>query len=210
MRKKLEFVVCASLLLSAVSPAFGGSRGAPVVAEEAPVPVAMAPAAEDTAPPSGYWYAGVGGIFAFAIENFHCDVDDAWGYQVTGGRRINDMFAVEAEWEHPVSDYDDAGIVDGYGRANGDFEVWSVTANAKFYPVTGRAQPYALVGAGYGEADLPHDDNGGFVARFGVGLDVLITDRFGVSTGVDYLLGTGSMSDYDQIPVNLGFFYNFS
>src|SRR6185369_7209671 len=128
---------------------------------------------------------------------------------VRAGRRINDMFAVEAEWEHPVDNFDDADKVDGFGRLNGDVEVWNVTANGRFYPITGHVQPYLLVGAGYGQADLPHDDNGGFVARFGVGLDFLISDNFGVEAGADYLLGTGAMSDYDQIPISLGIFYNF-
>lgn len=205
--RKISGIVCATVLLGSTSLAMAGAYGEPVVPEEGPAPVPVAPMAVEEPPPSGYWYLGAGALVSF--ENFDCDADEAWGYEVRAGRRINDMFAVEAEWEHPVSDFDDSTKADGFGRLRGDVEVFNVTANGKLYPITGTFQPYALVGAGYGQADLPHDDNGGFVARFGIGLDILATDNFGIATEVGYVLGTGSLSDYDQIPISLGVFYNF-
>ena len=207
MKKQIASVLCASVLLGTASLAMAGAYGEPAEPEEGPAPVAAPPMAEAEPPPSGYWYLGAGALFS--IENIHCDADNAWGYNVRAGRRINDLFAVEAEWEHPVSDFDDANTVDGHNRLGGDVEAWNLTANGKIYPIKGRFQPYGLVGAGYGEADLPHDDNGGFIARFGLGMDVLITDSFGVSSEVGYVLGTGDLSDYDQIPISLGLFYNF-
>jgi opacity protein-like surface antigen len=183
-----------------------GAYGEPVAPEEGPAPVAVAPAVVEE-PPAGYWYIGAGAMFG--IDNFHCDVDDAWGYNVRAGRRINDLFAVELEGEHAASNFDDADKVDGFGRLDGDVSVWNITANGKLYPVRGTFQPYALVGAGYGQADLPHDDNHGFVARFGIGLDILFTDNFGMDTEVGYVLGTGAVSDYDYIPISVGLFYNF-
>ena len=210
MRKVLVSVLCASISLGASSFAIAGSRGEAIQPEEGPAPVPVAPAAiEEESRPPGYWYIGAGALFS--IENFHCDADNAWGYNVRAGRRINDYVAVEGMFEHPVSDFDDADIVDGQNPPQpfGDIEVWNVTANGRFYPITGRFQPFALIGAGYGQANLPQDDNGGFIARFGIGIDVLITDNFGVTTGVDYVLGTGALSNYDQIPINLGIFFNF-
>jgi hypothetical protein len=207
VKKGIVSVLSASMIMGATSLALAGAYGEAPEAEEMPQAVQAAPVVEPEPAPSGYWYVGVGGIFS--IENFHCDADNAWGYNVRAGRRINDYVAVEAEWEHPVDRFDDADKVDGFGRLDGDVNVWNVTANGRFYPITGRAQPYILVGGGYGQANLPHDDNHGFVARFGLGVDVLITDAFGVTTGVDYVLGTGNLSDYDQIPVSVGIFYNF-
>jgi opacity protein-like surface antigen len=206
MRKGLTSVVCASVLFGTASLAMAGAYGEPVAPEEGPAPVAVAPAVVEEAP-VGYWYLGAGALFA--IDNFHCDADPAWGYNIRGGRRINNWVAVEGMFEHPVSDFDDLDIVDGRGNLNGDLEVWNVTANGKVYPIHGMFQPYALVGAGYGQADLKSDDNGGFVARFGIGLDILFTDNFGMDTEVGYVLGTGSLSDYDYIPISVGFFYNF-
>jgi len=208
-------VVCASALLGATSLAFAGAYGEREQPEELPAPVAAAPAAAPAeVPPPGYWFVGAGGLFA--IDNFHCDADNAWGYNVRAGRRINDWVAVEAEWEHPVSKFDNADKVDGNGssteapKLGRDIEAWDVTANAKIYPMHGRVQPYGLIGAGYGQANLPHDDiNGGFVAKFAIGVDFKITDNFGVDAEGGYLLGTGAMSDYDQIPISIGLFYNF-
>jgi len=207
MKKHLASVICVSVLLASASSAFAGAYGEPVEPEEGPAPVAAPPMAVEEETPAGYFYLGAGGLFS--IENFSCDADHAWGYNVRAGYRINNWVAAEAMWEHPVSDFDDADKVDGFGRLNGDVDVWNVTANGKIYPVHGRFQPYALVGAGYGQADLPHDDNGGFIARFGIGLDVLITDNFGLDTEVGYVLGTGALGNYDQIPISVGFFYNF-
>ncbi|MFN2427353.1 MAG: outer membrane beta-barrel protein [Candidatus Binatia bacterium] len=207
MKRNLATMVFTMVLAGTASSALAGAYGETLEPEEGPVPVAAAPMVVEDEPPVGYWYLGAGALFS--IENFRCDADNAWGYNIRGGRRINEMFAVEAEWEHPVDKFDDANVVDGFGRLNGDFDVWNITANGKFYPIQGRFQPYALVGAGYGQADLPHDDNGGFVARFGIGLDVLIMDNFGISSEVGYVLGTGALSDYDQIPISLGLFYNF-
>ena len=208
MKKQFMSVVCASVLLGATSMAFAGARGEAEEAEELPTAVAAAPVMAEVEEPSpGYFYIGAGGIFA--IENFHCDVDHAWGYEIRAGRRFNDWIAAEVEWEHPISKFDDADKVDGFGRLNGDVSAWAITANARFYPIHGRVQPYALIGAGYGQADLPHDQNDGFVARFGLGVEFLITDNFGLYTGADYLLGTGQLSDYDWIPIAFGAFYNF-
>jgi len=207
VKKRLVSILCASALAGGASMAYAGAYGEAEKPEEMPAAAPAPAVAPAEVPPPGYWYVGVGGLFS--IENFHCDADNAWGYNVRAGRRINDMFAVEAEWEHPVSDYDDADKADGFNNLNGDIEAWDVTLNARLYPVKGRVQPFAQVGGGYGQANLPHDDNGGLVARFGVGLDFLFTDNFGMETGVDYLLGTGSMSDYDQIPISVGIFYNF-
>ena len=206
MKKRIASTLCTFVLLGTASSAFAGAYGEPVAPEEGPA-AAPAAAAVVEEPPTGYWYVGVGALAS--IENFHCDADDAFGYEVRAGRRINDYVAVEAEWEDPVSKFDDANHVDGNGRLEDDVDVWNVTANVKGYPITGRFQPYALVGAGYGQADMSNDDNEGFVARFGLGLDILVVDNFGVEAEAGYVLGTGHLSNYDQIPFSLGVFYNF-
>jgi opacity protein-like surface antigen len=206
MRKGLSSVVCASVLFGSASIAMAGAYGEPVAPEEGPAPVAVAPAVVEEAP-NRYPYIGAGALFA--IENFHCDADNAWGYNARVGYRINDYVAVELMGEHAADNFDDADKVDGFGRLNGDVSVWNITANAKIYPVRGMFQPYILIGPGYGQADLPHDDNHGFVARFGGGIDILFTDNFGMDVESGYVLGTGAVSDYDYVPISIGFFYNF-
>lgn len=206
MKKEIVTLACALTLLGSATSAMAGAYGEPVQPEEGPTPVAVAPeaAAEE---PIGYWYLGAGALFS--IENFECQADDAWGYNLRAGRRINDLFAVEAMWEHPVSKFDDTSRVDGYGNPGSDVNVYNATVNAKVYPVQGQFQPYALAGIGWGQADLSHDHNSDFISRFAVGLDVLLTDNIGLVAEVGYVLGTGDLSNFDQIPVSFGAFYNF-
>lgn len=206
MKKDLATLVCAVCLLGTASTVFAGAYGEPAQPEEAPS-AAPAPPIEAEAPPAGYWYLGAGALFS--IENFECQADDAWGYNLRAGRRINSLVAVEAEWEHPASDFGNISRVDGWGNLGSDVEAWNLTANAKVYPVKGRVQPYALVGVGYGEANLPHDQNTGFISRFGLGLDFMATENFGVDAEVGYVLGTGDLANFDQIPISVGIFYNF-
>lgn len=204
MKKHITTIVCASVLLGATSMAFAGAYGDAEEREELPAPVAVAPAPEPE-PETAYWYIGAGANFS--IENF--DVgghDNGWGYNVRAGRRLCDMFAAELQWEHIPGDFEAPGF---------DVDTWALTANGKFYPITGKVQPFALVGVGYEDARVRGNgraggpDQDGFAARFGLGLDVLITDNVGIAAEVDYLLMAGDGPDLDQIPVSLGFFYNF-
>lgn len=206
MKKELTALVFTFSLFGTASTALAGAYGEPAQPEEAPAAAPAPPIAAEE-PPPGYWYLGAGALFS--IENFECQSDDAWGYNIRAGRRINSLVAVEAEWEHPASDFDNVSRVDGYGRLGKNVDVWNVTANAKVYPVKGQFQPYALVGVGYGQADLPHDQNGGFISRFGLGLDARIGDNWGVNAEAGYVLGTGDLNNFDQIPISVGVFYNF-
>jgi opacity protein-like surface antigen len=122
------------------------------------------------------------------------DVDTAVGFEVYGGYRFHPNFAVEAEFEMlPETDIDASGF--------GDFaeiESWTLTGNVKVFPLTGRIQPFLLVGLGVMDAELEDtiglgasEDETGFAARFGGGLDVYITENIAVSAGVDYVLPSG-------------------
>src|SRR5688572_12587166 len=82
MRKGLSSVVCASVLLGTASLAMAGAYGEPVAPEEGPAPVAVAPAVVEEER-VGYAFIGAGALYA--IQNFHCDADDAWGYNIRAG-----------------------------------------------------------------------------------------------------------------------------
>jgi opacity protein-like surface antigen len=216
MKKELSSLVFASLLVGVATAACAGSRGEDVVAEEAPQPVAVAEAAEVEETKSYFYLQG--GV-VYSIENMDfterylagpsTDAENAWGYDVRAGYRFNEMIAAEAQWQHLAGDFD---------FSQGEkVETWAVTANGRIYPLKGKFQPFALVGIGYNHADIDlpgggggFADGGGFAARFGVGLDLLITENIGLSAEVDYLLATGAISKHaDQIPLSVGFFYNF-
>jgi opacity protein-like surface antigen len=247
MKKELASVACAFVLLGATSAAFAGAYGEAVDREESPASVPVAAQAE---PETAYWYVQAAALYSgenFSQNNwshhyfnhrygglnadervfFSPDFGNGWGYDVRGGRRLSEMFAVELEWAQVAGDFEaesDASMFPG-AVYRADAETMALTVNGKFYPIKGNVQPFVLVGIGWEHVDVdwrwrdistdvPVSDEGGwtgdgFVARFGLGVDYLITDSIGIAAEFDYLLPTGEIEDFDQIPVSLGIFYNF-
>ena len=116
-------------------------------------------------------YLSAGGMYAF--ENFdgdataHGDPDDSWGYYLQGGYRFNEWFAIDADWEHFLA-FDDPSI------GSDHTSIWSIGADAKFYPFHGIVQPYVLVGGAYANVDASTsqgDSGSGAAFRFGGGRD---------------------------------------
>jgi opacity protein-like surface antigen len=98
-------------------------------------------------------------------------------------------------------------------RATGT-TLWNVTANAKGFVLTGRFQPYGLLGIGYGQAKTaPVESTSwidrGFVMRFGIGTNLMVTEEVGLNLGAAYLLPTGDLSDFDYFTLNFGFLVRF-
>lgn len=206
MNRNFASLVCATALLAAPAFALAGAYGDKGSPEESPAPVAMAPVtAPAPAPEAAYGY--LRGGFVYSFENFDRSADNAQGFHLRAGRRLCDMFAVEGEFADMVSNFDN--IHDSTGKTSADVKSWNITVNGKFFPIKGRFEPFALVGMGYGRDDIGRENKGSFVARFGIGLDVAITDNVGVGVESDYLLGTGDVKNFDQIPLSVDVFYNF-
>ena len=71
----------------------------------------------------------VAGSALYAFEDFSGTAgittpDDSWGYDLTGGYRFNEWFALQINWLHMV----------GFEDSTGDTEMWLVSADAKFFP----------------------------------------------------------------------------
>jgi hypothetical protein len=151
-------------------------------------------------------YIGAGGLYAF--ENFSGAAesptpDGSGGYNLKGGYRFNEYFALEIDWDHMIS----------FAQSTGDTEIWDIGANAKFFPLHGIVQPFVSVGGAWSSVDDPRAasarDSTGFAARFGLGLDVYVHRNWALSLESDYLLQTGGRADYDAIPISLGVTYRF-
>jgi len=149
-------------------------------------------------------YLGAGGVYA--IEMFDVGgVDNSNGFNVRGGYRVHPNVAVEGLFEY-YSKFD---------MSPGDLSAWSLTANAKVYPLLGRWQPYALVGLGYlsGDADFGQGNGSGnedgFVMRFGGGLDANITENWQIGPEVAYVLPFGDIEDFDAVTISGGIRYMF-
>ena len=187
-------------------------------------PASSQDAAQDYARSGFYLGAGVvGGIYTEIDDEVEdellalgysvdIDTDTAVGFEVYGGYRLHPNFALEAEFEMlPDTDID----LGGFGTF-AELESWTLTANAKAFPLTGRVQPFLLLGLGVMDAELEDTVGLGasqsetdFAARFGGGLDFYITENVVFSAGVDYLLPTGDVEDVDYVSFGGGVQYRF-
>jgi opacity protein-like surface antigen len=140
------------------------------------------------------------------------DLDTAIGFEACAGYRMHPNFAVEAEFELlPETDIE----ASGFGTF-AEIETWTLTGNAKLFPLTGRAQPFLLIGFGGMRAELDDtvglgvsEDESGFVMRFGAGLDFYVTENVGVSIGADYVLPDDDVEDLDYVSYGGGVLLRF-
>jgi opacity protein-like surface antigen len=167
------------------------------------------------------WLAGVGG--SYAIEVFEDDVvadfQNSFGVNGRAGYRCHPRFSaeVEVEWldgfETVISD-------SKFGKIFAfDAEPLVVTVNTKGYLLTGRYQPFVLLGMGAMMADLGVRDlvaglpgsvsETGFAMRFGGGIDFYATKHVVVSVEADYVLPFDDLEGLDYISIGLGLQYRF-
>jgi opacity protein-like surface antigen len=148
-------------------------------------------------------YLSAGAVYAFADFDGGntSEADGSWGYNLSGGYRFNEYFALEVDWEQ----------LPAFEDGSGDADSWLIAVNAKVFPFHGIIQPYAVAGAGYmsvnDDAANKDDQNAGF--RFGGGVDFYITRNWAIEAEAGYVLSIGSLSDYAQIPISLGVVYRF-
>jgi opacity protein-like surface antigen len=112
-------------------------------------------------------------------------------------------------------------LAEGQGRISRFFlDVLVGTVNFKAYLLTGRFQPYGLVGIGAMTIDSRIDDvvgNAGskstsntmFAARFGGGIDVYVTKHIVAKAGVDYLMPISGIRNFEALIVDAGLEYRF-
>jgi opacity protein-like surface antigen len=233
MKKQLIFAMCTSLLLGTATLAAAGAYGEPEQPIEVPAapPAPPAPAPVVAAPmPMGPDYARTGwylqGGVAYGFEDFDqggsnnelggLDVDDSFGYDVRAGYRLSERVAVEAQFQHFLEfDLDEnSGSSADISALDADLELWAATVNGKFFFTTGRIQPYALAGIGYGEGEVDvkgsgSTSEGDFLGRVGLGVDAYATENLGIALEAGYIIPTGDIEDLNVIPVNLNAFWRF-
>lgn len=208
MRKVYLPSVCALGLLIGASPAYAGTYGdtqEPIEGPAAaPAPPAVVETVETDYAATGP-YLGVGGLYA--IEFFsdgNARTDNSAGFHVRAGYRFMPNMSVELLYQY-LNKFDvDPGHIDG----------WSLTANAKAYVLTGRIQPYALVGVGYintggsaGNHPAAASTGDGTLMRFGIGMDVCLGEHWAIGPELAYDLPFGSAEDLDYMDVSIGVRY---
>jgi opacity protein-like surface antigen len=162
-------------------------------------------------------YVGVG--FAYGIENFglgkveaanavKLSVDDSPGFDIRGGYRFHPNLAVEGDFQY-FTGFD---ISEKGGSKLATADTLAVTVNAKGYPLTGRFQPYGLLGLGFMRSYFEHGTNDSvFAVRLGGGADFYATENIVVFVEGSYMLptadykaGIGAGVSGDIIPLVVG------
>jgi len=233
MRKNLVMLIGATALIGSATIARAGAYGEPARPEESPAPappVAMQQQEEEVDYARTGPYLGVGGNYA--IQQFdnqgpsgtngaEGNVSNTGGFHVRAGYRVHPYVAVEALYEY-FANFDNDAQHQTYGLNTTDnFSGWSVTANAKGFFLTGRWQPYAVVGLGYMDmnghnvrtlaapATNSADPGQGFAMRFGLGMDAYATEHLALGPEVAYVLPFGGADGFDMVTVALGLRYRF-
>jgi opacity protein-like surface antigen len=156
----------------------------------------------------------VGGGASFASEDFDDDgfsFDDTGAVSLFGGYRFHPNFAVEGRFESTFDFEGDAGPVDV------DVNIWTLTANAQVFILTGQFQPYLIGGFGFGEAEVDVDGPG-FGGddtesdpfwRLGVGVDAYVTRSIVLGAEAAYNFGVDDLDDFDFWTASLLLRYRF-
>ena len=180
------------------------------------------------------WFAGLQGVYAredydidreerniqeqtpFEVE-FSLNNHDAGGVRGKFGRRCHSRFSVEFEMEW-LDDFAGKENLDGEVVSDIKFSTIAGTINTKGYLLTGRVQPFVLVGVGamsvrgdknpFGSNKSSQDD-GHLVARFGGGIDFYATRHWVVSGQADYVYSATNLQSTNYISVGFGAMYRW-
>jgi len=165
------------------------------------------------------FYLGAAGSFSIATQledklgkkfGGSFAVDDSLGFHARVGYRLNPhlAFEVHSEWL--------AGFEASSGSGQADFEVLTITGDFRFYPLTGRWQPFVVAGAGGLIADVTREsglglsgDENDFVARVGVGLDYYVTRHIALGLDATYVLPAEDVKEFDYFSLGWGLLYRF-
>ena len=165
-------------------------------------------------------YVGLGGLFA--LENFDRDAaiegadtnlkigaDNAGGFELRGGYRLHPNFAGELLFQYYGGFSVNKRSDDESNKEDDHFNGWSLTLNAKGYPLLGRIQPYAL--GGFGTLGFPEKrgPDFGFVARLGGGVDFYLSEALVLAVEAAYVLPAGSIDDYQFATFGVGIQYRY-
>jgi opacity protein-like surface antigen len=153
---------------------------------------------------------GIG--FGISFQNFDTpiDLDPAYGFDVWGGYRFDENFAAELQLEY-LNGFKSASVA----PLKLSFQGITWTANVKGYLLTGRWQPFALVGIGLQWAQFRESvfnintTSTSFAARLGGGLDFYITETLALNVNGAYIQSTDEFEGADYGNLVIGAQYRF-
>jgi opacity protein-like surface antigen len=178
--------------------------------------------------------AGDPGAYTFNLDDVD---DDAFGFSGRVGYRCHPYISTELQFDW-LDDFDGAlsenpsgitneGVDEPDSARKFDLELESLvfTTNMKGHLLTGRYQPFVLVGLGFmrmesktrgasggtipGPPPQGSDRTVNLAMRFGAGLDFYITEKVLANAEFSYLLPTGRLSGLDYYTFGIGLQYRF-
>ena len=89
-----------------------------------------------------------------------------------------------------------------------------LSVNGKGYVLTGRIQPFALVGIGVSRGEFEgspndRDTDPAFAARFGGGVDFYFSNSIAFTVHTAYVLPTGDLDDNAAVSLGVGALLRF-
>lgn len=180
--------------------------------------------AEDEAVAASYTgnapYVSLGGVFAF--ENVsgsaqgNGNIGNSGGYDLRAGYNLFEMFAAEIQWQSLLN-FDRSGFDPVTNSDLSSLEARMLSFNGRFSPLSGRVQPYGLMGLGWvnvrSDRQAVDVSQSAFGMRFALGVAAYLTERTGVALEAAYILpltGTlGGGDSFDMIPLTASIFFRF-
>jgi len=174
------------------------------------------------------WYGGLTGFYA--ISDYSLNTDDlgvvppepaatnprfgnSGGVDARFGYRAAPRWAFEFDYQWQ------AGFNSRNDAINPPLEIDThlLSLNAKLFALTGRWQPYALLGASLlifnteivGSSPKPWSIDVGFAPRFGAGLDFYITQHWALTLEGTYIVPVGVLDGANMGTVGVGVQYRF-
>ncbi len=139
------------------------------------------------------------------------DVEAPPGLDVRAGYRFHPRIAGEVQLQWFPKAQIQIEDIDAF-----DLETLVLTGNAKGYLLTGRFQPFVLVGGGLMHFNLKDDVGLGtsekgtaFAARFGGGVDFYLSRNIVIALDAGYVLPTGDADGLDHVSFSVGVQYRF-
>lgn len=143
------------------------------------------------------------------------NVDDSWGMNGRLGFRLNPRLALEGQFEW-LANFEVDAQVNGVERKQ-ETALMTLTANGKYFLLTGRIQPYLVAGAGWGRSRVKSAAGGstqrddGWVARGGAGVNLYGSRDVAFNIETTYVHpASGRIEDLDNVSFTAGltlFFY---
>jgi len=154
---------------------------------------------------SGFYFIAQGANYIGTFRgnptsSISTSTDDSFGAKGAIGYRINPHVAAEVQFDW-VQGFN--ANVNGSGK---NFNGGGITAQVKGYPLTGRFQPFGMLGLGVAGFEIRHTKETRFksyqadlMLRFGVGMNYWFTEKVGMVLDAGYSWPTGASGDLDDL-----------